>query len=148
MQFPDDATEHILSELSTQGFVFWLKGDKPFESDKFHFFIVLNRNPKCNGFLLLVNGTSQIHRRENVLSRQNINIAATTVRLHPGDYPFVTKETIIDCNSISTFEIDELSFVQSEIRFLSDQMSQEDVAKLIEAVKNSPNIAEAYKELL
>ena len=148
MQFPDDVAEHILSQFSNQGFVFWLKGDKPFESDKFHFFIVLNRDPKRDGFLLLVNGTSQIHKRENFLSHQNIDITATTVRLHPGDYPFVTKETIIDCNSISTFDINELSSVQNEVRFLSAQMSQEDVARLVMAVKNSPNVAEVYKKLL
>ena len=148
MQFPDDTAEYILSQLSTQGFVFWLKGNKPFESDKFHFFIVLNRDPKSDGYLLLVNGTSQIQKRENFLSHQGIDVAATTVRFHPGDYSFVTKETIVDCNSVSTFEINGLSSVQSEIRFLSAQMSQEDVAKLVKAVKNSPNVAEVYKKLL
>ena len=148
MQFPDNIAEHILSQLSTQGFVFWLKGDIPFESDKFHFFVVINKNPNRDGFLLLVNGTSQIQKRKNYLSHQGIDFATTTVRLHPGDYPFVTKETIIDCNSVSTVDTNRLSSVHNEIRFLSAQISQEDIMKLVDAIKNSPNVAEAYKKLL
>ena len=138
----------IFNGMLEPGFAFRMKGDEPFQSDSYHVFVVLNRNPKTGECLILANSTSKVDKRKRTLNSLGIDPEKTTVMFKPGDYSFITKETIFDCNSINTIDIKDIPFAGDQIRFLSENMREDDVQRLVAAVKNSPRVEPKYKSLL
>ena len=148
MDFPTDYKRIIFGGLLEQGFAFRLKGDSPFVSDKYHIFVVLNYNPKTGTVLLLVNETSQVEKCERILKRFGINVEETTVKMQPGDYSFITKETLFDCNTVHEVNIGQISFLNDNVKFLSEKLSDEDIKRLVDATKASPRVKKIYKDML
>ena len=144
---PNIRKQSFISSLK-QGTVFRLKGDIPFESDKYHIFIVLNNEPQSDTVLLLVNGTSKVEKKLQILHhiyRDNAN--RTSVIIEANSYQFITKQTIIDCNEVKTININAINFNSDDFKpIVSDELSQSDIDKVINAVLNSTNVSDHIKQ--
>lgn len=118
-----------------------------FSSTEPHYFIVLNHSPLTDSLLVLVCASSQIdkvkHRRRNCP-------ASTLVEVTPAEYSSFTEPlTMIDCNSIHEYTIDDLVSrrERSELRF-KPEMSAELVDSLRRAVIASPVVTGKIKAML
>ena len=81
-----------------QGAVYYF-ADKDLLSKEPHYFIVLNREPQADPFLVLVVASSKIEERKR-LGRNLGYSPETMVTIKQGDFDDFLMETIIDCNSI------------------------------------------------
>jgi len=147
MELPNGLKESAFRSMLKQGFIFRLRGDKPFESDVYHVFVVLNYDFDNGEVLLLVNGTSRVEKRIEYLNKVGIDVDATTVVFEAGSYSFITKRTIFDCNSVKSININDIPF-GNEIRFIGDQLSSDDIEKLIRAALASENVLESHKKII
>ena len=69
----DDTTYmNAVHRTLKRGDVIRIKSKPPFESEKYHFFVVLNIDPASEDVLLLVSGTSQVQKRLEV--RRNVAV--------------------------------------------------------------------------
>ncbi len=148
MEIPNDVKKHAFKELLKQGFVFRLRGDIPFESEDYHVFAVLNFDPKTGDILLLTNGTSQVEKQTNYLRRTHVDVENTTVTLDAGSYSFITKPTLFNCNSLHAINVDDVDFENGDAKFIGNQLSQEDIDRLINAALASENVLPEYKKLI
>ncbi|MBR2766795.1 hypothetical protein IKD67_01785 [Candidatus Saccharibacteria bacterium] len=148
MEIPNEVKKSAFNNLIKQGFVFRLRGDIPFESEDYHVFAVLNFDPKTGDVLLLTNGTSQVEKQTNYLRRTHVDVEATTVILEAGSYSFITKPTLFNCNSVHTINIEDISFDNDDAKLIGNQLSQEDVDRLVNAALASDNVLPEYKKLI
>lgn len=131
-----------------QGSVFRLKSAPPFESDRYHVFIVLNYNPSSHRALLLVNGTTQYLKRRDALRWANIDVDATTVYIKGGVYSFFSEDTMIDCNSVHELTLTSEDFQNGRIIPVGDNISETDLTSIINAVLASPKVPDYQKEII
>ena len=148
MEVDGNIRQRSFMQFLKQGYIFRLKGDEPFQSDCYHIFIVLNRSPQTDSTLLLVNGTSQVERRKAALARlKHIDAEKTTVVLEAGSYRFISKTTMIDCNSVSMLDLSVIDFNTNKIKFItSGELSQQDIDSIVAATLNSPVVAHNIKQ--
>ena len=147
MELSGDLKKRLFRDALKQGFVFWMKGDKPFRSDAYHMFVVLNYEPAIGDALILVNGTSQVDKQLEYLRRTRVDVEATTVILEVGAYDFITKRTLFNCNSVKEININNIP-VNNDMRFIGGELSEEDVMRLIRAVMASRNVLIRHKLML
>ena len=147
MEISSEIKKQAFRNILKQGTVFRLKGPIPFLSDDYHVFIVLNYNPKSDEFLLLVNGTSKVEKRLQYLRKiYRENATKTSVIIEANSYSFITKQTIIDCNDIKIINMNTIDF-NKDLKFItSDELSHEDINRIIQAVINSTNVSSAIKQ--
>lgn len=144
---PNIRKQSFISSLK-QGTVFRLKGDIPFESDKYHIFIVLNNEPQSDTILLLVNGTSKVEKKLRVLHHiYHDNTNKTFVIIEANAYQFITKQTIIDCNEVNAIDVNAINFNSDDFKpIISDELSQNDIDRVINSVLNSTNVSDHIKK--
>lgn len=120
--------------------------EEGFSSEDPHYFIVLNKTPTGDAFLVLVNATSQIEKIEKRWRR----FPHTVVKITKAEYPAFTKdESIIDCNSVTKHSIDEIvEMLQSGRLKHKPEIPIAIVEKLREAVLASLVVENNVKELL
>lgn len=148
MEIPDNLKKTAFNNLLKQGFIFRLRGDTPFTSEDYHIFAVLNFDPKTGNILLLTNGTSQVEKQLSYLRRTNIDIESTTVILEANSYSFITKRTLFNCNSVHAINTSDITFSSDNAKFIGDELSQEDIERLVNAALASANVAPEYKRLI
>lgn len=83
-----------------EGAVFYYKEDT-FNSDKPHYFIVMNPAPKNDDIIVMVNATTNVLGKENYVKRRNIPIE-TIVKITKDDCDiFPADNTAFNCNDLT-----------------------------------------------
>lgn len=128
----------------TRGAVYKMIGKPPFESDRFHHFVVLNFNPTKEEIIIVANGTSQTVRKLTLSSNAALDVAI----IPPGKYPFFPKQTAFDCGN-SVYQMDFRTLLEKlkkkELEIITQRMDEEDLADIADRVLSSKNHAESIK---
>jgi len=140
---PDDIKVKISIK---QGSVYYFRHeDFP---DDLHYFVVLNKNPLDDDYLLLSVASSQIERKKEFIKQRNLP-EATLVIVERSDYKHFSKDTVFNCNTVHTVSLDALiERVSEENRFFLDLLPSEIVENIIKGVINSPLIEGVIKKQL
>ncbi|MDD5341800.1 MAG: hypothetical protein PHI73_00465 [Patescibacteria group bacterium] len=138
---------HILSTIKT-GSVYYFE-EEQLKSTEPHYFIVLNKNPRSDEFLILVCASSQVEKRKSIIRRLKLP-SKTLVIVKPAQYSIFCLDTVIDCNSVfektSQYLIDKLQ--QCKLKVCSEAMPEEIIKQLIEGVVASPQVAKRVQVML
>jgi len=137
----------ILATIQT-GSVYYFE-EEELSSDEPHYFVVLNKNPRTEEFLILVCASSQIEKRQQIAQRLGF-APETQVIITPSEYIIFSKDTIIDCNRVfektSQTLIEKLE--QSKLKVCTEMMPDDIIQKLTTGVLVSTQISEKIKKLL
>ncbi len=149
--FGNDATYMAAMHRSLKrGDVLRIKGSPPFESDGYHFFVVLNVNPATEEILLLVSGTSQVQKRLESRLRVSENdgqyVEDTTKVFSSSTYEFFSKQTLFDCNEIYKVKLEVIKRKNMLVDNFS--LSEQDATELISKVGNSKLVEPRIKRQL
>lgn len=91
-------TGHILlASKLTRGCIFRFS-EESFQNHTPHFFVVANQQPQNDGEIVLIYATSQVAKKHAWVRRIGIPVE-TLVEFNPGDYSFITKQTLFNCNN-------------------------------------------------
>ena len=147
----DDATYmSAIHRTLKRGDIIRIKSNPPFESEKYHFFVVLNINPSTEEVLLLISGTSQVQKRLEDRLRTNNNdgqYVQDTTRVFPeSTYDFFTTQTLFDCNQVHSVKLEVIKRRNLLVDNLS--LSDEDTLDLVSKVGNSRLVAPVIKRQL
>lgn len=146
MDFPDRAKGLILMKTLRQGDAIRIRGSKPFDSDAFHVFIVLNSNISGDAVAVTVNGTTQIEKRLSYYTRLKISIdEMPLVFIGHNKYSFFSKDTCIDCNNVLTID---LSTIDNDNIICAGRIDDDDLEKIINKVLSSNQVAPIYKNMI
>lgn len=145
MDIPADI--QILATIKT-GSVFYFE-EESLSSSEPHFFVVLNKNPRTEEFLILVCASSQVEKRKEIGKKLGFP-TETLVIISPSEYKLFKKQTVIDCNR--AFEKTSQSLIEKlkneKLRVCTEMMSDEIVGKLVRGVLASSQISEHIQDLL
>jgi hypothetical protein len=149
--FGDDATYMTAMHRSLRrGDVLRIKGDPPFESGLYHFFVVLNVNPAIEQVLLLVSGTSQVQKRLEARMRISDNdgqyVDDTTKVFPPSTYNFFAQQTLFDCNEVHSVKLEVIE--RKNLLVDNFALSEEDAMGLVTKVGNSKLVEPRIKRQL
>lgn len=93
----------------------------------------------------MVNSTSQV---EKAIKRRR-HIPNTLVKIDGTEYAIFTRESVVDCNSVTKKTIEEIvSLLKNKQLACKPEMAIEIVEKLREAVIASPVVENCIKEML
>ena len=119
--------------------------EESFTNPEPHYFIVVNKAPLEDKFLILVNSTSQIERA----IKRTRHTPNTLVKIDNTEYTIFTRVSVVDCNSVTKKTIDEIvSLLKSKQLACKPEMSIGIVKKLRDAVIASPIVENHIKEML
>ncbi len=145
MDIPADI--QILATIKT-GSVFYFE-EESLSSSEPHFFVVLNKNPRTEEFLILVCASSQVKKRKEIADKLGFP-TETLVVISPSEYKLFKKQTVIDCNR--AFEKTSQSLIgkleNEKLRVCTEMMPDEIIKKLIKGVLASSQISEHIQDLL
>jgi len=145
MDIPADI--HILATIKT-GSVYYLE-EESISSPEPHFFVLLNKNPRTEEFLILVCASSQVEKRKEIIKKLGFP-TETLVVVAPGEYKLFKKQTVIDCNRV--FEKTAQSLIDKlkngKLRVCEEMMPDEIVKKLIQGVLVSLQVTEKIQDML
>lgn len=137
----------ILATIKTGSVYYFEEGE--LTSDEPHYFIVLNKNPCVEEFLILVCASSQVEKRKQIAQRLGFP-SETQVVVTPSEYAIFSKDTIINCNRVfektSQTLIEKLE--QNKLKVCTEMMPDEVLQKLIKGVLTSSQISEKIKQML
>lgn len=148
---PSDRTRqhqrNILKSLR-QGDLLRIKGNQPFKSpDVYHVFVVLNINPAKDELLLVVNGTTKYYKRMDYYRRRNVPPTKQPLLfIRAGKYPFFSRDTCIDCQSISRFNPHKLD--DCDIKLIKGRLDETDFNFIISVIATSRQVSSHYKRLI
>lgn len=97
---------HCISEKIETGSVYYFQEER-LSSDEPHYFVVLNRNPHIEEFLILACISSQVEKRKRIAKFLRFP-EETLVMVSPLKYSMLKKESVIDCNNIFERSIQSL----------------------------------------
>ncbi len=116
---------------------------------KNRFFVVMNQNPKTDLVLLMLSPTTQIDKKNEYLKRSGIT-EETLVIVTPKEYSGFTKDSAFNCNDV--FDDVKISDLIKKIEDCGSmnypKMSITLINKLKKAIKKSPRVSTAVKNLL
>jgi len=137
-----------IPETIETGSVYYFEEER-LSSGEPHYFIVLNRNPRTEDFLIFVCASSQVGKRKRIAHFLKFP-DRTLVTVLPSEYPQFSKETIIDCNRVFEKTIQSLIKKETEgkLKSCKDLMPREIVGKLISGVLASDQISESVRKIL
>lgn len=144
--FSKEQLFEIFKDNAGKALVFRYKGNPPFESDTHHVFMILYRAPRT-GEILMVKGSSRYDKIFQTLERMNRDPSNTLISIEPGAYNFFPLKTAIDCNTVYEMSLDALRIEDFEY-VTNGKIRDDDMARIIMGIKNSPSIAPRIKELL
>lgn len=137
----------ILATIKT-GSVYYFQAEELASSDS-HYFVVLNKDPRTEEFLILVCASSQIEKRRHIAQKLGFP-QETLVFVSPAHYKIFRKDTVIDCNRVfektSLFLIEKLE--QGKLRVCREMMPETIIKNLIQGVLASNQISEKIKRIL
>ena len=149
MDLPANLKEATFHQRLKRGTIFRLKGNRPFPSESYHLFVVLNYDPQKEKILLLVNGTSQVKKRWDAIERTGrIDAGKTTVFIRAGTYSFITKDTLFNCNEVHEINVSDLDFNSDAVKNIQDELSEVDIEKMVQAALASPLVSQYKKNCL
>ena len=129
------------------GSVVRIKGSLPFESDKYHVFLVLGKSSDNWSMVVAVNGTTKYHKRLAYHSSRKTNEHSDPlVQIRAGKYPFFSKDTCIDCSQVSVIDIKALD--SGNIEFLDDKFTDDDLSNIVERVMASDLVSPVIKQIV
>lgn len=147
----DDATyKDAVHRSLKRGDILRIKSKPPFESDLYHFFVVLNIDPSSEEVLLLVSGTSQVQKQlENRMrtSGDDGQYVHDTTKVFPvSSYSFFTKQTLFDCNEVHSVKLEVIE--RKNLLVDGYALSDDDTTELVVKVGNSRLVAPHLKRRL
>lgn len=114
-----------------------------------HYFVVLNKNPHKEEFLVLVVASSQVEKRKRIA--RNLGFPEETlVVITPQEYSTFRVETVIDCNSVFEKSIQSLvdKLNSNQLKICTDPIPDDIVQKLIAGVLTSTQVTMEVQALL
>jgi hypothetical protein len=112
-----------------------------------HWYFTIPINPGSLFTLCII--TSQVQRRLHYYERIDPKAAQSLVRLEANSFPFITKESLIDCNKAELLSIEELTKridhkigLNLETQVIDTKLRE----KILKAILNSPLIPPAIKK--
>ena len=130
------------------GSVYYFKEEK-LSSTEPHFFVVLNKSPKTEAFLVLLCASSQVEKRKARAQKLGF-LPETLVFVSPSEYRFFNKETVIDCNAV--FEKTTQAVIEklehSKLEVCVDMLPEPIVKKLVAGVLASNQVSGLVKQML
>lgn len=146
MEIPADI--QILSTIKT-GSVYYFEEETFVNSEEPHYFIVLNKNPRTEDFVILVCASSKVSKRQSIAIHLGFP-PETLVVIQPQEYPLFKCETIIDCNNVFEKSIQTLisKLEKGELRLCAKMMPETIVQKLIKGVLKSNQVSIEVQETL
>jgi len=114
-----------------------------------HWFLTIPINPGALFLLCII--TSQVEKRLHYYHKMNPKAAQSLVRLEARRFPFLPKESLIDCNATELLSIEELEKKVNRERGLNIEAQQipSDLKKRIKAaIIISPLVSPAIKKHL
>jgi len=146
----DETYMAAMHKVLKRGDVLRIKGNLPFESDSYHYFVVLNLNPATEEVLILVAGTSQVQKRLEArlrVSSDDGKYVDDTTKVFPKNaYVFLPKQTLFDCNDVYRVRLEVIT--RKNLLVNNFSLSQDDVQQLIQKVGNSKMVAPYIKHQL
>ena len=148
MNFPLDVPPEIQIKCTLeQGYVYYFE-ESSFSSDTPHYFVVLNKTPLTDIFIVFVNATSQVEKSEK-RQKQFGYPSETFVRVPSGQCSFLRKDSIFNCNSVIKQSVQSLMDKVNEGKLrLVGTMPDEIMKKLIDGVLISPAVEKRIKILI
>lgn len=102
------------------------------------------------GYFLMVNATSKVERTQAVVktlfSEFVEDTSSTLVVVEKGDFPLLSKRSIINCNELHVVKRADVD--RADTRFLNHSPHEELFRDIALAVKNSPNVSEDDKNTI
>jgi len=115
---------------------------------KNRYFVVVNRNPKTDTFLIMLTSTTQIERKKEFARRAGIS-DETIVTVTSSEYSTFSAESAFNCNDVYEVEITDLIKKIEESGSMNyPKISSAVLSKLVAGINASPRVAPAIKELL
>ena len=114
-----------------------------------HWFLTIPVNPGALFLLCII--TSQVEKRAYYYQKINPKAARSLVRLEARGFPFLLKESLIDCNAIELLSIEELEKKVNRERGMNieaQQIPSELKKRIKSAIINSPLVSPAIKKHL
>jgi len=145
MHIPPDV--QILAAIQT-GSVYYFE-DSAINSPEPHYYVVLNKSPRTEEFLILLCASSRVEKRQRIANLLGF-VPETLVVLQPGEYPLFKKETVIDCNK--AFEkstqtlIDKLQ--NGQLKICTELMPSAIVERLVSGVLASTQVTVQVQDML
>lgn len=115
---------------------------------KNRYFVVLNRNPKTDIFLILLTSTSQVAKKREFVKRAGIS-DQTIVTVSPAEYSVFNAESAFNCNDVHEVKMSDLIKKIEEGGSMNyPKISDTVLVRLIVAINASPRVAPVIKKLL
>ncbi len=114
-----------------------------------HWFLTIPLNPGALFLLCII--TSQVEKRAYYYQKINPKAAQSLVRLEALRFPFLLKESLIDCNATELLSIEELEKRVNHEKGLNietQQIPSELKQRIKSAIINSPLVSPATKKHL
>jgi hypothetical protein len=129
-------------------FNFKLEVDGNNRQSKNRYFIVVNRNPKTDTFLIMLTSTTQIAKKREFVKRAGIS-EETIVTVTPSEYSVFNTESAFNCNDIHEVKMSDLiKKIEEDGSMNYPKISDVILVKLIVAINASPRVSPAIKKLL
>lgn len=131
-----------------RGSVFYF-AEEQLTSEKPHYFVVLNKNPKAEEFLVLAVASSKVEKRRRIAKLLKFP-EKTLVIVQAEEYSLFTTETVIDCNSVIEKTVDSLieKLKNKKLIVCSELMPESILNKLTEGVIASSQVRAGVQNLL
>ena len=141
------AQVRILATIKT-GSVYYFE-EEQLSSPEPHYFVVLNKEPRTEEFLILVCASSQVEKRRQMIQKLGFP-QETLVFISSSEYPLFRRDTVIDCNR--AFEKTARSLIEkleeNRLRVCTEIMPEEIVQKLVQGVMTSTQVSGKIKKML
>lgn len=144
MDIPADIKIHTTLE---QGFTYYFP-EESFKSAEPHYFVILNKNPNKDNYIIFVNATSRIEKTKRIQKLHKLPVESF-VKVRARECSCLKKDSIFNCNSVlkkSTQSlVDKLN--DNNLKF-KGKMPEMILQKLIDGVRKSPLVEGSMKGVL
>lgn len=144
----ENSSRSHISETVETGSVYYFE-EEGLSSSEPHYFIVLNKNPRSEEFLILVCASSQVDKRKRIAKFLRFP-EKTLVVVFPSEYPTFKKESVIDCNRIFEKTIQSLidKLEKRQLKPCENIIPKEIIQKLISGTLASNQTSEKVRKML
>jgi hypothetical protein len=115
---------------------------------KNRYFVVVNRNPKSDMFLIILTSTTQIEKKREFIKKAGIS-GKTIIEVTTKQYPVFSKNSAFNCNEV--FEVkmaDLIHKIEEKGSMHYPKLPDEILLLIIDGVRGSPRVSEEIKKLL
>lgn len=141
----DLPAELLINGTLEQGYIYHYP-DGSFTDNTPHFFIVLNKSPQDDSFIILTNATSRVEKvKQRILARKLPD--STFVQVKLGECRIFSKETAFDCNEVhKRTKGDLIALAQKGKLILKGKIPNPILQKILTGVVKSPRVEEKIKK--